>query len=155
MVLSIRSKKEKIYDRVRNLWVSETPEEIVRQTLLNKMIDELSYPKELIVIEKSLSEIPLFSSITTPLRRIDIACFSKNIHPKHSLYPLLLIECKESKDQAMQALEQVKGYNCFLKAYFIAVAYPGGEVFGFLEGEKFRLLNYLPPYEQLTQAVSL
>ncbi len=154
MGLSTRS-KDRIYDRVRNTWVSATPEEMVRQSLLNKMIDELSYPKEFIVVEKALSEIPLFSSALVPLRRIDVACFAKNIHPDHSLYPLLLVECKESKSDAMKALDQVKGYNLFVKAYFIAVAYPGGEIFGFLEREKFRLLEYLPPYQQLTQAVCL
>ena len=152
MESSIRSKSQ-IYDRVRNVWISETPEEGVRQNLLNKMIDELFYPKELIVIEKALSEIPPFSRVSTPLRRIDIACFAKNIHPEHPLYPLLLIECKESKKDAMQALDQVKGYNLFVRAYFIAVAYPEGELFGFLEKDHFRLLDYLPSYPQLIQAI--
>jgi len=147
--------KDQIYDQVRNIWITATPEEIVRQNLLSKMIDELSYPKELIIVEKALSEIPLFSLTSTPLRRIDVACFAKNIHPEHSLYPLLLIECKESANDAMKALDQVKGYNLFVKAYFIAVAYPGGELFGFLEKDKFRLLEYLPSYQQLVQAVCL
>ncbi len=146
--------KERIYDRVRNAWVVATPEEIVRQTLLNKMIDELLYPKELIVVEKALSEIPMLSAASAPLRRIDVACFAKNIHPDHSLYPLLLIECKESKQDAMLALEQVKGYNRFIRAYFIAVAYPGGELFGFLQQDKFSLIEFLPSYPQLIQAIS-
>ncbi len=145
--------KERIYDRVRNSWVVATPEEIVRQTLLNKMIDELSYPKELIVVEKALSEIPMLSATSVPLRRIDVACFAKNIHPDHSLYPLLLIECKESKQDAMQALEQVKGYNRYIRAYFIAVAYPGGELFGFLQQDQFSLMEFLPSYPQLIQAI--
>jgi hypothetical protein len=152
MESSTRS-KERIYDRVRNAWVVATPEEIVRQTLLNKMIDELLYPKELIVVEKALSEIPILSTTNAPLRRIDVACFAKNIHPDHMLYPLLLIECKESKQDAMEALEQVKGYNRFIRAYFIAVAYPGGELFGFLEKDQFSLLEFLPSYPQLIQAI--
>ena len=153
MELSIHNKNQ-VYDRVRNLWVSATPEEIVRQHLLKKMIDELFYPKELIVVEKSLSEFSLFSSGPTPLRRIDIACFAKNIHPDHSLYPLLLIECKESERDAMKAFDQVKGYNLFVRAYFVAVSYPKGELFGFLERGEFRLLDYLPSYTQLIQAIS-
>ena len=152
MDLSTRS-KEKIYDRIRHSWVVATPEEIVRQTLLNKMIDELLYPKELIVVEKALSEIPMLAASAAPLRRIDVACFAKNIHPDHALYPLLLIECKESKQDAMQALEQVKGYNRFIRAYFIAVAYPGGEMFGFLDKDRFALLEFLPPYPQLIRAI--
>lgn len=145
--------KDRIYDRVRDLWVLATPEEIVRQNLLKKMINELFYPKELIVVEKALSEIPLFASVSTPLRRIDVACFAAKIHPGHALYPLLLVECKESEKDALKALEQVKGYNRFVKAYFIAVAHPGGELFGFLEQGSFRLLNYLPSYHQLRQAI--
>jgi len=152
MGLSTQS-KDRIYDRIRNLWVLATPEEIVRQTLLKKMIDELFYPKELIVVEKSLSEISHFGSMPTPQRRIDIACFAKKIHPEHLLYPLLLIECKESKKDALKALEQVKGYNVSVKAYFIAVAYPEGELFGFLERDQFRLLDYLPSYSQLIQSI--
>jgi len=151
---SSKPSKERIYDRVRNAWVVATPEEIVRQTLLNKMIDELFYPKELIVVEKALSEIPMLSAAFVPLRRIDVACFAKNIHPDHSLSPVLLIECKESKQDAMQALEQVKGYNRFVKAYFIAVAYPGGEIFGFLEKDRFSLIEFLPSYPQLIRAIS-
>ena len=146
--------RKQIYDRVRNIWVLATPEEIVRQSLLKKMIDELSYPKELIVVEKALSEIPFFSAIKAPLRRIDVACFAAKIHPDHVLYPLLIIECKESEKDSMKALEQVKGYNYFLKAYFISVAYPGGELFGFLNQGEFCLLKYLPSYPQLLQAMT-
>lgn len=150
MALSTQS-KDQIYDLIRNKWVLKTPEELVRQALLKKMIGELFYPKELIAVEKGLSEISFEPS--APPRRIDVVCFAKNIHPSRSLYPLLLIECKESKKDALKALEQVKGYNLAVKAYFIAVAYPEGELFGFLEQGHFKLLDYLPPYSQLIASI--
>lgn len=147
------SNRDKIYDEVRNLWVIATPEEIVRQNLLKKMIYELSYPRELISVEKALSEIPFFTSIPAPMRRIDVACFAPKIHPSHALYPLLLIECKENKKEAEKAWQQVQGYNSFLKACFLAIAYPEGALFGFLQEGKMQVLSYLPTYLQLMQAI--
>lgn len=145
--------RDRIYDQVRKLWVVATPEEIVRQNLLKKMIYELSYPRELISVEKALSEIPFFSSLPSPMRRIDIACFAPKIHPHYALYPLLLIECKEDKREAEKAWQQVQGYNSFLKACFLAIAYPEGELFGFLKEGKLSFLSHLPTYLQLMQAI--
>jgi hypothetical protein len=150
---SFTPNKDRIYDEVRNLWVVATPEEIVRQTLLKKMIYELSYPRGLISVEKALSEIPCFTSMTVPLRRVDVVCFAAKIHPQYPLYPLLLIECKENKKEAEAAWQQVQGYNSFLRACFLAVAYPEGELFGFLEVGKLHFLPYLPSYLQLMQAI--
>lgn len=146
--------KEKIYDPVRSLWVVATPEEKVRQRLLKKMIEELIYPKELLVVEKSLSELAFGASSTLPIRRIDVVCFAHKIRWQQSLSPLLVIECKESKADSMKALEQVKGYNRFLNAAFIGVAHPEGELVGFWNRGSFCLLDHLPPYRQLQQAVS-
>ena len=152
---SSKLSKEQVYDEVRDSWVAATPEEIVRQKLLKKMIYKLSYPRELIVVEKALSEIPLFSSFTgsLPIRRIDIACFAKGIVLNQPLSPLLIIECKEDKRGLDEALEQVKGYNHYLKAYFIAVAHPEGEVFGFVEKGAFHYIDYLPSYSTLIQSI--
>jgi hypothetical protein len=145
--------RDRIYDEVRHLWVVATPEEIVRQSLLKKMIYELSYPRELISVEKALSEIPCLASVASPLRRIDVACFAPKIHPQHALYPLLLIECKEDKKEAENAWQQVQGYNTFLQACFLAVAYPEGELFGYLQAGALHCLSYLPSYLQLMQAI--
>lgn len=153
---SSKQSRQQIYDEVRNSWVVATPEEIVRQTLLKKMIYKLSYPRELIVVEKALSEIPCFfkASKFIPMRRIDVACFTKRATLETVLSPLLLIECKESQKGVEKALEQVKGYNRYLQACFIAVAYPEGEVFGFMKNEVFQTLDYLPSYSNLMDYVN-
>ena len=154
MALSKQSRKQ-VYDEIRNAWVVATPEEVVRQTLLKKMIYKLSYPRELIVVEKALSEIPCFAGLSglIPMRRIDVACFAKGIRLDAGLAPLLIVECKGSEKEVEKAFQQVKGYNHYLQAYFIAVAYPEGEVFGFIENGAFRVLNYLPSYSNLMQYV--
>jgi hypothetical protein len=52
------------------------------------MINRLSYPRELIAMEKALSEIPSLSLAKKdfPDRRLDLLCFAKKANPNSSLY---------------------------------------------------------------------
>lgn len=96
------------------------------------MIYALGFPKELIVVEKELKELPHLSANDLPQRRIDILCYGKEIHPEYPLYPLLLIECKkDALDE--KAAQQLIGYNAHVRAYFIALASPEEEKFGYLD----------------------
>ena len=157
MVLSSPSKKE-IYDSFRKKWVVATPEEKVRQNLLQKMTLELSYPRELISVEKALSEMPHLSAwhgFSCPDRRVDLVCFAQGIHPDHPLYPLLLIECKECSSLIEVAQQQVIGYNYFIKACFVAVAYPNGCQWGYYDSrlKTYAFSDQMPSYHELMQAV--
>jgi hypothetical protein len=157
MGLSSPSKKE-IYDPFRKKWVVATPEEKVRQNLLQRMTLELSYPRELISVEKALSEMPHITAShrsSCPDRRVDLVCFAKGIHPDHSLYPLILIECKESSSLIEVAQQQVIGYNYFIKACFVAVAYPNGCQWGYYDSRKqtYAFSDQMPSYNELMQAV--
>lgn len=152
MVSSAPSNHE-IYDPIRKKWVKATPEEKVRQSLIKKMINELSYPRELIAIEKALSEIP---SIPLPKkdfpdRRIDLLCFAKK--NSSQLVPLLIIECKECFSLIDVAKQQVIGYNHFVQAPFIGVAHPDGIEFGYydIRTQKYVFFNKLPSYNALTR----
>lgn len=107
--------RQHVYDEVRRLWVKATPEEVVRQTWIQRMVRHLGYPKELMAVEKEIRELPHLEGTGFPDRRIDLLCFAKGVAP------LLLVEFKEDKlDDS--AIEQVIGYNYFVKAPFIAVA---------------------------------
>jgi hypothetical protein len=150
MVLSKPNKSE-IYDEIRKIWVVATPEEIIRQKLLKKMLYRLSYPKELLVVEKVLSELPFLKGSSLPSRRVDIACFIKQANGV--VAPLLLIECKQDSKDANEALEQVKGYNSYLKAPFIAIAHLEGEVLCFAKGGELYQIDYLPSYLDLAKAL--
>ncbi len=89
---------------IRNRPVAHTPEEEVRQRLLEKMVGELGFPKGLIVVEKGIG-----------FRRFDIVCYSQEMSP------LLLIECKAEKiDEG--AIRQAMGYNETIRAPFICLA---------------------------------
>lgn len=128
------SSNSQIFDEVRGIWVAATPEENVRQETLKRMIYGLHFPKELIVVEKELKELPHLFNADFPQRRVDILCYGKGIHPEHLLYPLILIECKKDRIDT-HAIEQLIGYNAHVQAYFIAL------VNGREEQERFGYLD--------------
>lgn len=147
---SSSSKRSVVFDLIRRRYVKATPEEQVRQQWLQRMVGPLGFPKELIVVEKALKELPHLISEYVPDRRLDILCYSKGIHPSYPLYPLLLLECKE--DQLTQdALDQVIGYNAYVKAPFIgAVGIDAAEVGYFDRGEdRYRFCSVLPSFKEL------
>ncbi len=107
-----------VFDPIRNTWVAATPEEVVRQTWIQRMILELKFPKELLAVEKDLKALPhLSQEIKLPDRRIDLLVFMKK---NATFVPLLLIECKEGALKE-EALSQVLSYNHYVKAPFVAV----------------------------------
>ena len=132
------------------MYVAATPEERVRQRLLVLMTRQLGYPKELLSVEKKLSELPHLNGLSgLPNRRADVLCFAKGVHEDYPLFPLLLIECKEGEigeEAACQAL----GYNHYVQAPFVALAgeneikmiYPIG-------------LPFLPSFSNLLEKVCL
>lgn len=115
--------RDKIFCQIRKNWVKATPEEKIRQELLHHLIHQLGFPRSHLVVEKGLHQMPhlVLEGKKFPLRRADIVCFGKGIHPEEDLYPLLLIECKATKI-TQRMISQVIGYNHFLKSYFIAIS---------------------------------
>lgn len=140
----------RVYCPIRKEWVKALPEEQVRQTLIRCMIDQLGYPPAFMAVEKKLNDLPYLVGMPLPDRRADIICFGKDIHPHHSLYPLLLIECK-AVVLTRRVILQVMGYNHYIKAFFIAVANQKEIKVGwFDQGKKEYCFAYaLPPYEAL------
>src|SRR5271157_5319031 len=99
----------KIYDPIRQRNVAATPEEIVRQRLLQMMLGDLGYPKGLLAVEKNFGRFR---------RRADIVCYSYN--REQELIPLLVIECK-ARDCTPEAREQALAYNAALRAPFLCI----------------------------------
>lgn len=140
--------------KIRKEWVEATPEEGVRQHLLTYMIDTLGFPPAHISVEKALDQMPhlALSNKTIPNRRADIVCFAEKIHPQHSLYPLLLIECKAVKLNRKE-YNQVISYNQSVQAYFIALANHQEIVTGWYEktAGAYQFMPNLPAYKDLLQ----
>jgi len=110
---------KQVYDKIRQKWVAATPEEIVRQRWTQRMVQELQFPAELLVIERELKMLPHLEQYPHPLptRRVDVLSFGKN---PHQVFPLLLIECK-SEPLSQEALDQAVAYNTFVQAFYVAI----------------------------------
>jgi len=149
-------KTGQIYCQIRKEWVAATPEEDVRQRLIQSMMQQLGYPPSSIVLEKGLRQLPhlTLQPQRLPDRRADIICFAKGIHPCHALYPLLLIECKAVK-LSDRVINQVTGYNHFLQAYFIAVANQDMVRTGWYDpgAKQYNFVDRLPSYAELLSAL--
>ena len=73
--------RDMIFDSLRRRWVKLTPEEWVRQNIINYLVQEKKYPAALIAVEKSLRLGEL-------LKRFDLLVYNSNQQP------WMLIECK-------------------------------------------------------------
>ena len=118
---------------IRKRLVANTPEERVRQSLLEKMIHSLGFPKGLISIEKGIGA-----------RRYDLVCYTR------SMTPLLLVECKATplNDAVVQ---QAFGYNATLKAPFICLSSPTETKTLWQEKGKIAAVPFLPMYSELLE----
>ncbi|MBS0605973.1 MAG: type I restriction enzyme HsdR N-terminal domain-containing protein [Parachlamydiales bacterium] len=153
MASSNRNNRQ-IFDSFRGIWVKATPEEIVRQSVLRKMVHDLGYPRELIAVEKEIGELVPINSVSGPQRRIDIVCFKKDL--TSGLRPLILIECKD-ETIAQKAIDQVIGYNAFIKAPFLSVVSRKGEIIGQWNArqQNYQFRRGFPSYQELLEYVIL
>ncbi len=106
---------------VRSIPVQDTPEERVRQHLLSHLIGAFGCPRSLIGVEVPLQSLVGCCRRPVPRRRMDIVCFFLD---RGALSPLLVIECKASKPLP-GAVSQLNGYNFFIHAPLVALAWPG------------------------------
>lgn len=130
------------------------PEELVREELLFEMTTHLGFPKELIAVERALKSMPHLIGEKVPNRRFDITCFAKEIHPKHPLYPLLIVECKKEV-LTEETVRQILGYNYYVKAYFLAIA-SRDDLLMIVPGESAnspRFVKGLMRYEEMLELV--
>lgn len=143
----------KIFDEVRKIWVKATPEEQVRQLWLQRMSRDLGYPRELIVVERAIKELPHLASAEVPDRRLDILCYGKG--GDSALFPLLLIECKDERITE-GALNQVIGYNHYIGAHFTAAVNQAEVRFRYFDKAKNQYIfcDFLPTFKELMQWVT-
>ncbi|OFY63922.1 MAG: hypothetical protein A3H98_09855 [Bacteroidetes bacterium RIFCSPLOWO2_02_FULL_36_8] len=109
------SGKQKIFCIIRKKWVSNTPEEWVRQNFISYLIHEKKYPRGLIKVETLIK-------ISGMSLRTDIIVYNKKF------VSWMLIECKKPEVTISQkVLTQAGKYNMKLAAKFIVIT----------NGEKF------------------
>lgn len=96
-----------IFDPSRKKFVALTPEEWVRQHVIQYLHREKQVPMSLISVE---TEIRLYKT----RKRFDLAVFDRNGHP------LLAVECKSpSVPITLQVLDQIVRYNLSLKVEYL------------------------------------
>lgn len=124
-----------IFDAYRKRWIVLTPEEWVRQNMLQYLTEIKKCPASLIAIEKEiyLGELK---------KRCDIVVYDKNT------LPWMIIECKEMNVTLSQkTLEQILRYHITLPAKYLAIT-NGSYCFGFEKREgQFYEVDVLPEYE--------
>lgn len=109
--------KEWIFDEFRKQWVRLTPEEWVRQNMLQYLVQTLHYPATLIAVEKEISLGEL-------KKRFDILVYREST-------PWMIIECKEMGVPLSEAvLKQILNYNISLRASYIIIT-NGSDTAGF------------------------
>lgn len=80
--IELRNETQYIFDPVRKKYVVLTPEEWVRQHLLNYFIENKQYPKGLMSVEKEIK-------VNNRKKRYDIVVYN------NKMQPWLLVECKQ------------------------------------------------------------
>jgi type I site-specific restriction endonuclease len=108
--LKEEDKKTKIFDSIRKKYVVLTPEEWVRQHIIEYLIQEKDYPRGLIMVETSLKQ-------NGRARRSDIVCYHSNKSP------ILLVECKAPEVKITQeAFDQISRYNIAYRVPLLLVS---------------------------------
>lgn len=138
------SGRTRIFCRIRQRVVVLTPEEGVRQDCLTHLVEKCSFPAHLIAVEVSIKQLTRHPNV--PNRRIDIVCYRPS---DEGLQPLLLIECKAHTPRT-QFLHQINGYNFFIDAPYLGIAWPGQFFLTHKGRSMFRgAMDLLPSYSDL------
>ncbi len=125
--------KEWIFDEFRKQWIRLTPEEWVRQNMLQYLVQVKKYPASLIAIEKEIALGEL-------RKRFDILVYK-------DARPWMIIECKEMNVSLDESVwKQVLNYNITVQANFILIT-NGTDNYGFsLQNGVAEQLSELPDY---------
>lgn len=98
-----------IFDFIRRKWLVLSPEEWVRQHLLNYLVTEKKIPASSISIEKELV-------LNDLKKRYDVVVFTKQ------LQPYLIVECKAPYIELnTQVVKQALRYNLIVKAELLMI----------------------------------
>jgi hypothetical protein len=128
-------KKEEIWDEVRRLWVSLTPEEWVRQNFIQFMVQVQKYPAPYIAVERKIQ-------LGEVKKRFDILVYDKAVKP------WLMVECKKTDVPLdKKVLKQILNYNIAIPVPYLIIT-NGHYCYGFHRtGTGLQELEALPEYE--------
>jgi hypothetical protein len=125
-----------IFDIIRKKWIILSPEEWVRQNILDYLLISKNYPASLIAVEKEINLGEL-------KKRCDIVVYNRETTP------WMIIECKEMNVSLSQkTLEQILRYHISLSANYLIIT-NGIYCFGFVKKDnQFIETDVFPEYEK-------
>lgn len=129
--------KISIFDEIRKKFVVLTPEEWVRQHVIQFLIHDKNFPKSHINVEKELV-------LNHTKKRYDVVIYNKN----GSIF--LIVECKAPQIEISQnTFDQIARYNLSLKAEYLMVTNGLHHYYCQMdyEEEKFQFLKEIPSYK--------
>ena len=127
-----------IFDSIRKKYLQLTPEEWVRQNMIQFLIEEKNYPKSLFSIEKGIK-------VSNTKKRVDIAIFNKNRQIE------VLVECKAPEIKITQkAFDQIARYNLTLSSKYLIVTNGLEHYFAIIDhsNKKYLFLKDIPVYQK-------
>src|SRR5436309_3504466 len=124
-----------IFDEVRKLWVTLTPEEWVRQNFIQYLVQVKKYPSSVIAVEKEIKLGEL-------KKRCDIVVYK--LHQ-----PWMIIECKEQSVSLNDAVvQQVLRYNISLQVKVLVVTNGENTYAVQLDNDSITVLDVLPHWDE-------
>lgn len=128
-----------IFDPIRKIFLRLTPEEWVRQHIINFLVNHKGFPLSHIKVEYALE-------VNALKKRCDILAFDKNANMT------LLVECKAPQVKISQnAFNQIATYNYALKVKYLFVTNGLEHFYAYIdiEKKKYHFLKKLPNYKYL------
>lgn len=125
-----------IFDEIRKKFIILTPEEWVRQNVVQYLLQEKKYPKSYINVEKVIK-------INGLVKRYDVVVFQ----PNGKLF--LLVECKSPDIVINQTtFDQIARYNMVLESEYLMVTNGLNHYFCQMDyqNEKYNFLKELPAF---------
>ncbi len=125
-----------LFDPVRKTWVLETPEESVRQSMIQWLHDSLGIPFSRMTVEKQIL-------VLNARRRFDLVIYDRLANP------FILIECKAPSIAINQRFfDQAAAYNLNLKAPYLAISNGPFSLFAKLDfaTRQIEFIPVLPSY---------
>lgn len=128
--------KISIFDEIRRKFIVLTPEEWVRQHVVQYLLQEKKYPKSYINVEKVIK-------LNGLVKRYDVVVFQ----PNGKLF--LLVECKSADIVINQTtFDQIARYNMALESEYLMVTNGLNHYFCQMDyqSEKYNFLKELPDF---------
>lgn len=133
--------KALVFDEIRKKWLVLTPEEWVRQHLVNYLITTKNFPKSLLSLEKEID-------LNGTKKRYDLVVYNSR------LIPIVLVECKAPDILLTEEVaEQALRYNLKLGVNYLLITNGLREMIFRIADSKIKSVEELPDFSQLNGVV--